>query len=529
MNSRFEGRRISAPRLLVVLVVLALVAGGGWYFVQSERDIAQAQAQSDPWFAGYVDVTATPTYAFETATGDGTDSVVLSFIVAASEDSCTPSWGTAYSLEEAGVSMDLDRRIERLRDQGRDVVVSFGGLLNTELGDACGSVDELKSAYSAVIDRYTLTTIDLDLEGEALTDPLAMTQRAQAVAELQVERRTEGEELAVWLTLPIATTGLTVDGTSTVAAFLDAGVDLAGVNAMTMNLDAEGDMAAAAAESLAALHKQLGVLYDQADLHQGPASLWTKIGATPMIGQNDFPQDVFTQTDARALNAFALENRLGRMSMWSLNRDLTCSANYPDTSVVSDSCSGVVQDDISFAAILSDGFEGSPDDSAAARTQQEAEEQIVVDDPETSPYQVWSEHNAYTAGTKVVWRGNVYIAKWWNEGEAPDNPVLQDSETPWTLIGPVLAGETPAPTLEVPDDIAPAWTGSTTYEGGEIVLFDGTLYQARWWTQGDSPESAHVDASASPWRILDDDEVRELVESGGVAPSIPAPSDGGGD
>ena len=212
--------------------------------------------------------------------------------------------------------------------------------------------------------------------------------------------------------------------------------------------------------------EQLGVLYDQADLHQGPASLWTKIGATPMIGQNDFPQDVFTQTDARALNAFALENRLGRMSMWSLNRDLTCSANYPDTSVVSDSCSGVVQDDISFAAILSDGFEGSPDDSAAARTQQEAEEQIVVDDPETSPYQVWSEHNAYTAGTKVVWRGNVYIAKWWNEGEAPDNPVLQDSETPWTLIGPVLAGETPAPTLEVPDDIAPAWTGSTTYEGG---------------------------------------------------------------
>ncbi|WP_341856656.1 carbohydrate-binding protein [Brachybacterium sp. GPGPB12] len=89
--------------------------------------------------------------------------------------------------------------------------------------------------------------------------------------------------------------------------------------------------------------------------------------------------------------------------------------------------------------------------------------------------------------------------------------------------------ETPAPTLEVPDDIAPAWTGSATYEGGEIVLFDGTLYQARWWTQGDSPESAHVDASTSPWRILDDDEVTELVESGGVAPRTSAPSDGGGD
>ena len=521
MSSRFEGRRLSWVRLAAVLTVVAVLIGAGWIFVRSEQDSAQARAEGEAWFAGYVDVTATPAYAFESATGEGTGSVVLSFIVAADDSSCTPTWGTAYTLDQATVDLDLDRRIERLRGQERDVVVSFGGQANTELGDACESVEELKGAYAQVIDRYSLTTIDLDLEGPALTDAAAIDRRAEAVAALQSERRERGDELAVWLTLPILTTGLTPDGTDTVAAFLAAGVDLAGVNAMTMNLDARSGMAAASQEALTSLHRQLGVLYDERGEHQGPASLWKKIGATPMIGQNDFPQDSFTLEDARALNSFALENGIARLSMWSLNRDRTCSANYPDTTVVSDSCSGVDQGDETFAQILSAGLKGGPDDSAAARTAKDSAETIVEDDPETSPYPVWSEQAAYTAGSKVVWNGNVYIAKWWTEGEAPDNPVLQDSETPWTLIGPVLEGETPSPAPTIPPGTAPEWDGAAIYQAGALVLFDGTLYQARWWTQGDSPEGAHSNPSASPWRVLDGDEVRDLLA--GVEPS-----DGGG-
>lgn len=511
MNGRFEGRRLSWRRLLVVVTAVAVLVGAGWYFVRSEQDIAQAEAGAAPWFAGYVDVTATPTFPFEAATGKGTEDLVLSFIVAADETSCTPTWGSAYTLDQAAVDLDLDRRIERVRDQDRDVIISFGGQANTELGDACGSVDELKGAYAQVIDRYALTTIDLDIEGSALTDPAGIERRAEAIATLQNERREGGDELAIWLTLPVLTSGLTPEGTDAVAAFLAAGVDLAGINAMTMNLDAEGEMAAASQEALTSLHRQLGVLYDDRDEHQGPASLWKKVGATPMAGQNDLPQDVFTLADARALNAFALETGIGRMSMWSLNRDLTCSANYPSTAVVSDACSGVDQGDESFAEILAAGFTGGPDDSAAARTRQEAAEAVVEDDPATSPYPIWSEKSSYTAGSKVVWHGNVYIAKWWNEGEAPDNPVLADSGTPWTLVGPVMEGETPAPAQEIPDGIAPTWDGENAYEAGSVVLFDGTLYQSRWWTRGESPEGAFSDPGSSSWKTLDEDEVRELV------------------
>ncbi len=512
MPEAFAGRRFSWVRFGILVLVCAVVAGLGWREYASARDVARAEASSDPWFAAYVDVTATPTYAFEAPTDEAAGDVVLSFVVAAAPDRCEPTWGTAYALDEAATSLDLDRRIQRVRDQGHDVVVSFGGLLNSELGDACGTVSELEDAYTEVIDRYALTTIDLDLEGDALEDAAAMARRAEAVASLQTARRAADQDLAVWLTLPVGTGGLTEQGTDAVAAFLAAGADLAGVNAMTMNFDAEGSMSDAAQDSLESLHRQLDALYARADLPLGPASLWRKIGATPMIGQNDVAGDIFGLDDARALNGFAVERGVGRMSMWSLNRDRTCSVNYAETTVVSDACSGVEQGDDRFAPLLAAGFTGSPADSAAAETVAETPTTPAPDDPETSPYPIWAEGAAYGAGSKVVWHGSVYEAKWWTSGDVPDNPVLQEWETPWTLLGPVLPGEDPAPTVEIPDGLFPEWDPERTYEAGDRVLRDDAVYEARWWTLGDAPERSFNDPGASPWLALDQSAVRELVE-----------------
>ena len=66
-------------------------------------------------------------------------------------------------------------------------------------------------------------------------------------------------------------------------------------------------------------------------LRVGPAStlsdktLWSKIAATPMIGQNDLPRrGLRDSTPPAALNTFVRDQELGRLSMWSLNRDITC-------------------------------------------------------------------------------------------------------------------------------------------------------------------------------------------------------------
>ena len=519
MSRRFPGRRFSWFRLSVLVVVLGMLGYAAFAAVSWVRDSVEIDTEAAPWFAAYVDVTATPSFPMETATGPGTAHTVLSFVVADADGGCTPSWGAAYSLRDAAADLDLDRRIARMRAQDRDIVVSFGGQANTALASACADATSLERAYREVVERYELTTIDLDVEGDALGDADAGERRATAVASLQQERRDAGSELAVWLTLPVTRSGLTAEGAAEVTRLLDAGVDLAGVNAMTMDFGdgVTGTMADAAIDALTAVHRQLGKLYGDAGIQLGERTLWRKTGATPMIGQNDVPDEVFTLDDARELNAFAVEKGIGRMSMWSLNRDTSCSANYPDPTRVSDACSGIAQGEVTFAGLLSADILASPD-SAVTRTTSEPVDEDAVDDPATSPYPIWNATASYPAGSKVVWHRAVYEAKWWTEGDVPDDPVLQEFETPWRLIGPVLDGETPIPVPSLPEDFYPAWDPQLQYQAGTRVMLDGIAYQSRWWNQASSPELALADPGTSPWQRLSDTEVLRLLgEDDGAA------------
>ena len=152
-------RRLSLLRLFVAIIATAaVVAGGfaGWQLYSASASVGKSGA----WFASYVDVTATPQYAFETPTTAAGKQVVLSFVVASTTSGCTPTWGAAYTLGEASSSLDLDRRIARLQQQGGDIAISFGGLKNNELAVTCTSVSQLAAAYESVIDRYGVPAVD---------------------------------------------------------------------------------------------------------------------------------------------------------------------------------------------------------------------------------------------------------------------------------------------------------------------------------------------------------------------------------
>ncbi|MGD8195420.1 chitinase [Herbiconiux sp. P18] len=533
------GKRLSFWRVLLGLVVVAAVAAVAVFgFRLVVVDQASASATS-PSFAGYVDATLTPEYPFETPETGAQGDVVLSFIVAASPTDCTPSWGAAYSLDAAAEDLDLDRRTARLRQLGGDVVVSFGGAVNAELATACSSVDDLTSAYRSVVDRYSLSTIDLDIEADDLTDSVAGERRATAIAALQAEREESGQDLAVWLTLPTMPTGLTTEGSHLVDQMLAAGVDLAGVNIMTMDygIDLGGQtMGDAAIDALNAVHGQLARAYSITGDDLTDATIWAKLGATPMIGQNDVPGEVFTLDDAHRLNDFAQQHRLGRLSAWSLNRDRSCGPNYLDTTTVSNLCSGVDQGDETFAEVLATGL--SADDEAGtptatmpgrpasggptptvtggagAETATSApghEGEPPTDDPATSPYPIWSPGAVYLSGSKVVWHGTVYSAKWWTRGDRPDDPVADAADTAWTLIGPVLPGETPYTPPTLPAGTYPDWAGTSVYQEGDRVLFQGIPFEAKWWTQGDSPAATERDSDGSPWVALTAAQVEEIA------------------
>lgn len=509
-------RRLSPWRLLLALVILACIGVGGFLGLQQWHQTIASGAYS-PWFASYVDVTATPQYGFEQLGSTTTHTVVLSFIVSSKDNACTPTWGTAYTLTQASDQLDLDRRIARLRQQGGNIAISFGGLLNDELSLNCTDQTQLLNAYSSVINRYSIDTIDMDIEGRDLSNTEAMKRRAAVLATLQKNMRANKKNLAIWLTLPVSPQGLTEDGTNAVAIMLSNGVDLSGVNVMTMDyagsLQNNESMEQASEQAITETVRQLGILYKNAGINLTTATVWSKIGATPMIGQNDITDEIFTLDNAKAFNRFASARGIGRMSMWSANRDIQCGENYVDVKIVSDSCSGIKQDKLAFTTLLSQNFNGELKDAASVVTSSEPSSDVqVADDPKISPYQIWQKTGAYLAGTKVVWHHNVYQAKWWTQGDIPDNPVLQSYQTPWQLIGPVLPGETPIPQPTLPPGTYPDWSGDTAYNAGQRVLFEGIPYQAKWWTKGDSPAAASANPDVSPWVPLTQQQVTELLQ-----------------
>lgn len=511
MSRRFPGRRFSFRRLLIAIIVVVLLTVGA--FVMVAYEVQSLKVLRAPWTGGYVDVTETPSYEFESRMGSGQKNIVLAFIVAEGEN-CRASWGNYYTLDAADAQLDLDRRIAQVNQSGRDVVLSYGGRDNLDLASTCGNAEDLATAMAEPLERYDLNTIDLDIEGDDLTDIPSRLLRAEAISLLQNRAVEKGQELAVWVTVPADRKGLTNEALATIESFHQAGVTLAGVNLMTMNFGVPSTEVSSSQLSADALQAAHGQLY-RSILATGrvvtPAQVWTMLGATPMIGQNDLPGEVFSIDDAVKLHRFGQENNLGRISFWSLNRDRQCDANYTDWQIAVNFCSGVNQDLLEFDGILSSSRDGSAHQPLLEATPPTFTPlppvESTEDDPETSPYPIWNSQTTYLPNDRVVWQHNVYLALWTNTDMKPSRADAT-GQTAWRLVGPVLPGETPRPLPVLPEGTYPQWDGSTIYDTGDRVVYDGVNYEAKWWTQGDSPAA---DTAESPWRPLTEAEILEVL------------------
>lgn len=505
-----NSHQLSPSRLLVVLGLTVILGASVAFWVLSV--LAQTSTEAArTWFAPYVDVTLTPTLHFEDRAEQPALDVVLGFVVADPSSSCSPSWGTYYSLDAAARALDLDRRIVHLRERGGDAIVSFGGAFNDELATVCTTDEQLVAAYQQVIDRYDLGVLDFDIEGAAIANVEANMRRARAIAQLQANN----PGLRVWFTLPVAPHGLTPEAVTLIDGLLSSGVDLTGVNVMTMNYAESRSPSTTMHEAnLSALHatfQQLEGAYERAGTPLLQEDLWHRIGATPMIGQNDVPTDVFQLSDARELVQFAASVELGRLSFWSANRDIACGASTDDVRV-SNTCSSVSQEPLAFSSIFSMGAPNSRADISGDETVAKAEEPIPGrDDPLTSPYPLWRTAKAYEQGSKVVWQRRVYEAKWWTQGDQPDAPVKNTWETPWRYLGPVLESDREAVRADTPaaGGERPNWSGEKVYIAGDEVQLGGEAFRAKWWTQGDRPDEDPDQPYDHPWEYLGEQEEPE--------------------
>jgi hypothetical protein len=300
-------------------------------------------------FVPYVDCTLWPNFEIENTNETGIYNYTCAFIVDNQfSTGANPCWG-GYSTLLLDYYQD---HISALRSQGGDVIISFGGANGIELAYAATDEFEARDAYKAVIDAYNLASIDFDIEGFLAAHQASILRRSKAMRLLQ----NEYPNLRISLTLPVMPTGLTNDGLNVVENAIDQNVDINCVNVMAMDYGPSGiDMGDAAISAGEAVFQQLKTLYINNGINLPDSVIWRKIGITPMIGQNDVQGEVFYLEDANDLAQWASQRKIGRLAMWSANRDHQC-ANASDPLY---SCSHITQTPYQFSSILGSVANGS--------------------------------------------------------------------------------------------------------------------------------------------------------------------------
>jgi hypothetical protein len=280
-----------------------------------------------------VDTTLFPAYNLTTAMDTaGVKTFNLAFVT--DGGSCTPEWGGVDALTSNGVAT----QISALRAAGGNVRISFGGEAGTELADDCSSLSALTAAYNTVINDFSATMIDFDIEGAALDNTAGNTLRAQAIAELEKEH----PGLQVSFTLPVLPSGLPAAEDAVLTGAAAAGVDISAVNVMAMDYgdgaapNPSGQMGTFAIDAATATDAQVASALGISD-----TAAWSKVAVTPMIGVNDTSDEIFTVANAQQLAAFAASKHLAWLSMWSAARDTECPGG--SQSFASATCSSIVQ------------------------------------------------------------------------------------------------------------------------------------------------------------------------------------------
>ncbi|MFK4094526.1 chitinase [Streptomyces anthocyanicus] len=316
-------------------LLFALVTAGCAGQDDGTADAAPASpsAPSEPTTAYAPYVSATTASATDTAGSPTTYN--LAFAISSGDD-CVPRWNGVQDIDDASVAS----RVEKLRESGATVRVSFGGASGTELAAACGSASALAAAYGTALDAAGSTRADFDIEGDALTDAGSVALRSEAIALLQEQR----DGLEVSFTLPVMPTGLDTDGLALLASANDHGVQVSAVNLMTMNYGESytADMGDYALASAKAAHTQLKKVFGTSD-----ADAWRGMALTSMLGVNDVAGETFTLADAAEVRAFAEEKGIAWVSMWAAFRDRQCAEDASATDALT-TCSGVAQEEGAF-------------------------------------------------------------------------------------------------------------------------------------------------------------------------------------
>ncbi len=215
---------------------------------------------------------------------------------------------------------EIERQIGEVRKNGGDVTVSFGGANLTPFWSIPGvTEDQLVSTYESIIEGYSLTHIDLDIEG-----PIGEVLSTNQLNASAIKRVQDDTGVKVNLTLPVASSGLDYLGLPIFQAYLDAGVDVDVINIMAMLFG--GDESAQVKSASEGLKKQIIEGYSKIGVTLTDEQAYEKIGITNSIDQEGSYH--FSLEDANVVKDYVIDKDIGMMSMWNMNRDAHDSTGY---------------------------------------------------------------------------------------------------------------------------------------------------------------------------------------------------------
>jgi hypothetical protein len=258
-----------------------------------------------------------------TAQASGARYFTLAFLSTLSKTSCVLAWNGRKSDVIANGRYLSD--IASLRSIGGDVIPSFGGWdadqRGSELADSCKSVKKIASAYEAVITRFDVPRLDMDIEGRSLRRPRGIDRRNKALKLVETWAAAHGRPLQVGYTLSASPSGLNASGLAVLRNARANGtrVDLVNIMAFDYYDGATTDMGGAAVGATEALLGQLRLLWSAKTRTQ----LAGKVGITLMPGVDDYPRgtEQTSLVDAMRVYDYAQANGFNTLSIWSIQRD----------------------------------------------------------------------------------------------------------------------------------------------------------------------------------------------------------------
>nr|WP_242069510.1 immunoglobulin-like domain-containing protein [Paenibacillus dendritiformis] len=381
-------------------------------------------------------------------------------------------WGGYSVLNEKNADnaqyQGIKQSIRELREMGGDVAISLGGLNGVTFWEVTEDTDTLFNTYMELVQGYGLTRLDLDIEGGAQNKALNIAN-AKAIKKLQ-----DATGVDIVLTLPVLPSGLTSVQLDVLEAYLSAGVDVKVVNIMTMCygsgtlLPGEnyGSASLRAVDSTKNQVKQYYKQYANKDLTDEEA--YGIIGTTPSIGFEGAAHPIFTTEWSQWIVDHAIEKGLAMTSFWSMNRDAMLenksgvTAQYQFTDIFKAFGNGSIPPVTSKPVI-----HGATDKTIFVGEHFDPREGVTAADEEdgdlTDRIAIEGTVDSSAPGTYEL----VYTVE--------DSEGLQASaERQITVI----------------DGLADTYDPTKIYYEGDSVIYKGEKYTAKWWVQGEAPDTS---------------------------------------